>query len=427
MENNSLQNGFYLSRLREDKGWYSYLAFFIWPFSAIIMAFKNWDKPWAKNVFWLFCVFFGFTFVIADMGGADSDRYARQFIQFAHSDSGLIDLISTFYATGSDYIDIVMPLLMFFLSRLTDNPAILFVIFGLFSGYFYSRNIWYVFERVNVRFSELLILFMFAFIMLNPIWNINAFRFHLAAQVFLFGTLPYLLEGKKKGLIWSALSVLAHFTFVFPVAVLGLYILFRNRTKLYLIFFIITAFISEINLEWVQSSFSFLPDFLFVEVMRYTNAEYVEYIGIASGELPWFITYSSLGIKLVVYTLVAFTFLYARDLLEERADLKNLLSFALLLYAFANLFSMIPSGGRFIVVANTFMFPFFIISLSTFPRLSESLIIKAVSFPFLLLFCTVSIRMGLDHFSIMAIIGNPITAVLYSDPLSLLAEIERLF
>lgn len=427
MRINTLQDGLYQSRFRDERGWYSYLAFLIWPFLSIILAFKNWDKPWAKNVFWLFCVFFGLTFVIADIGGADSDRYARLFIELAHSNSGLKDLISTFYAAGSDYADIVLPLIMFILSRVTDNPGILFVVFGLISGYFYSRNIWYVFERVNDRFSELLILFMFTFIILNPIWNINAFRFHIAAQIFLFGTLPYLLEGKKKGLIWSALSVLAHFSFVFPVAILGLYIVFRNRINLYLIFFIITAFISEINLEWVQSSLSFLPDFLFMEVMRYTNAEYAEYIGLASQELPWFITYSSLGVKLVVYTLVALTFLSARALLEERADLKNLLSFALLFYAFANILSIIPSGGRFIVVANTFMFPFFIISLSTFPRLGESLIIKAVSYPFLLLFCTVSIRMGMDHFSIMTIIGNPITAAFYSDPLTLMAEIERLF
>lgn len=422
-----LQDGGYLSRSREERGWYAYLAFFIWPFPAALIAFSNWDKTWAKNVFWLFCIFFGLTFVIAEYGGADSDRYARQFIQLAQSNAGLKALISTFYAPGSEYADIVLPLIMFFLSRFTDNPAILFIIFGFISGYFYSRNIWYVLQKVNSRYSALLVLFAFTFIILNPIWNINAFRFHIAAQIFLFGTLPYLLDGKVKGLIWSALSILAHFTFIFPVVILGVYLLLKNRVNLYLVFFIITAFISEINLEWVQSSLTFLPDILFTEVMRYTDAGYVEYTGMAAEDQSWFMGFSSLGIKLVVYTMVAFTLITSRQLLEERKDLKNLLSFALLLFGFANLFSLIPAGGRFLVVANTFMFPFFLITLVQFPKLAESLLIRVVSFPLLLLFCTVSLRMGIAHFSIMTLIGNPVTALIYTDPVSVLNDIERLF
>ena len=68
------------------------ILFLIWPFAALIVAFKNHKQAWSKNLFWLFCIFFGYTFVIAQSGGADSDRYAQKFLEFAHNDIKLHDL-----------------------------------------------------------------------------------------------------------------------------------------------------------------------------------------------------------------------------------------------------------------------------------------------------------------------------------------------
>jgi len=421
-------NKAYLAKFSQNERLYYFIGYLIWPFGITLEAFRQWDKPWSKNAFWLFCIFFGFTFVIAEEGGADSDRYAREFIALAHSRTGLRDLWSLFYVVGSDYTDIVSPLVMFLLSRITDNPTLLFGIFGLISGYFYSRNIWYVLERMNGKFSGIALLFFITFIFINPIWNINGFRFSLAAQIFLFGTLPYLLEGKKKSLIWSGLSVLAHFTFIFPVVVLGLYYLVRNRTTIFLIFFVVTSFIREIDLEWFQSVLSsVLPNFIFAEISNYMNEGYAEYRRTSDQELPWFITYASIGIRWVVYMIVFTTMYFGRDTLRERSDLKSLLSFSLLFYGFANILSLIPSGDRFFIVANQFMIPYFLIFFVAFPRVGENIIIKIFSIPFLLLFCAVNLRIGMSFFSVMTLIGNPFTAAFYSDPVPFITDLKNLF
>lgn len=417
----------YLAQFSQNYRLYYLIGYLIWPFGLSLEAFRQWDKPWAKNAFWLFCIYFGFTFVIAQEGGADSDRYAREFYDLAHSGTQFKDLWGMFYVVGSDYTDIVAPFIMFFLSRITDNPTFLFVIFGLVSGFFYSRNVWYVLEKINGKFSGVILLYFITFVLINPIWNINGFRFSLAAQVFLFGTLPYLLDGKKKYLIWSAVSILVHFTFLFPVAVLGIFYFFKNRTNIYLIFFLISAFIREIDLEWFQSVLSFLPDVLFTEVENYVSEGYVEYRRIIDQELPWFITYASIGIRWAVYLLVFSTFLFGREILKERSDLRTLWSFALLFYAFANIVGLIPSADRFLIVANTFMIPYFLLLLVAFPQIGETIIIKILTVPMLLLFCFVQLRIGLDYLSIMTLIGNPFTAALYSNPLSLVAEFKNLF
>lgn len=427
MRENFLRDSSNMVWLKKSESLYPILGFLLWPFGIMIESIRHWDRTWSKNVFWLYCVFFGFTFVIAEYGGADSDRYARQFIEFAHSNISLKELWSMFYTEGSGHIDIMSPLIMFFISRLTDNPAVLFVVFGAIIGYFYSRNIWYVLKINQGRQTLVIVLFFLTFVLINPIWNINAFRFSAAAQVFLYGTLPYLMEGKRKYLIWSGLSILVHFTFILPVGVLGLFIVIRNRLNIYLIFFIITSFIKEVDLQWIQSTFSFLPEIFFSEILTYTNAEYSEYRRIQSDELPWFITFASTGIRWAVYLIVLSTFFFGREIIKKKHCLKTLLSYALLLYGVANLVSLIPSGGRFFVVANTFMIPFFIFLVAELPEIGETILIKVFTVPLLIFFCLVNIRIGMDHFNLMAIIGNPISAALYSNAVSVIEDLKSIF
>jgi len=405
---------------------YYILGFLLWPFGFALEAFRQWDKPWAKNVFWLFCIYFGFTFIIGEVGGPDSARYAQDFVELAHSREGLRGLWSQFYVVGSDNTDVISPMVMFLVSRFTDNPTALFIVFALISGYFYSRNVWYVLEKTEGKRSVMIVLYLVTFILINPIWNINGFRFSVAAQIFLFGTLPYLLEGRKRSLLWSGIAVLAHFTFLLPVSILGLYMLVGNRKYIFLAFFILTALFREISLEWFQSTLSILPDFIFFEISNYMSEEYAELRRLSEQELPWFIIYAERGIRWVSYLIVLTAFLHGRQVLKERSDLLRVLCFSLLLYGFANILSIIPSGDRFFIIANTFMIPFFLMLMVAHPVIREKLIIHMLAIPLLLLFGVVQIRFGMSYFSIITLVGNPFTAAFYSDPVPLIDQLRNL-
>lgn len=404
-----------------------YINFLIWPFGIMLASLKRWDRPWSKNVFWLFCIFFGLTFIIAKEGGADSDRYTQLFIQYANSDLSLKELWSSFYSESSYSIDIVSPIITFLVSRITDNPTILFTVFGLIFGYFYSRNIWYVLNKINGKLTGIIILFILAFALFNPIWNINGFRMNAAAQIFLFGTLPYLLEGKSKRLIWSGVAILVHFSFLFPVAILILFGFLRNRLDIYLVFFIATSFIKEIDLQYVQSVLSYLPDFFQSRISGYTNTEYAESINIANQSLNWYLPFAGKGISWIIYIMTLFTYFFCRNFLRNRQELMTLFCFSILLYGFSNISSLVPSGSRFISVANTFMFAFIIIFISEFPKIKGLFFVKAISVPLLLLYCIVKIRVGMDFYGLMTLFGNPIFAAFDSDPVPLIMGIKRLF
>jgi hypothetical protein len=404
----------------------SLLIFFISPIAGLYISFRDYKQSWAKNIFWLFCIFFGFTFIISEFGGSDSDRYARRFIELAHSDLTLGELWNSFYSEDSNYVDIVTPLISYLVSLVTDNPTILFTIFGLIFGYFYSRNIWYVLDRTTGNYTGLILLFISTYILLDPIWNINGFRMNTAAQVFLFGALPYLMEGNYKRLIWAGASMLVHFSFMLPIAILLLFILLRNRTHIFMVFFIVTSFINEIDLLGVQSTLSFLPDIFNSKVEQYARPEYVENLSdrLADNPWNWYVPMSIDGIKWIVYAAASFIYLFGRKILKERKDLTTLFCFSLLLYGFANIASFIPSGGRFIMVANTFMFAFFILVITNFPDIKGLRFIEFLSAPLLILFCLVSVRIGMDFFGLMTIVGNPLVALFYRDTIPLIDIIK---
>lgn len=405
----------------------NYLFFIVWPFGVMLDALKHWDRPWSKNIFWLFCIFFGYTFIIAKEGGADSDRYAQLFVQYANSNLGLTELWKSFYSANSNFVDIASPLITFLVSRVTDNQRILFMVFGLVFGYFHSRNVWYVLGKINAKITAYILLLILTFVLFNPIWSINGFRMWTAGQIFLFGTLPYLLEGNKKRLIWSGLAILFHFSFLFPLSILFLFILFKNRINIYVVFFLFTSFIKEIDLQWVQSVLlSILPGYFQQRVMIYTNLDYAETIRIANQSLSQYLVFATESLQLATYVMTLFVYVIYRKFLINKPELMTLFCYSLLLYGFANIFSLVPSGVRFLNVAGTFMFVFFIILISNTPKIRGLDFVKLLSLPLLSFHCLVMIRLGMDYYGLVTVIGNPIFAAFNTDTAPLITGIKGL-
>ena len=126
----------------------AWILFFINPFSATIIAFVNYRSAFAKNILWLFVVYYGFTIVISDEG-MDANRYRNNFIALTSNKISAKDFVDLLYQEETEYVDVAQPLITFFVSRLTKDPRILFAVFGLVFGYFYSRNIWFLLERAG--------------------------------------------------------------------------------------------------------------------------------------------------------------------------------------------------------------------------------------------------------------------------------------
>jgi hypothetical protein len=93
-------------------------------------------------------------------------------------------------------------------------------------------------------------------------------------------------------------------------------------------------------------------------------------------------------------------------------NLFKMLGFILLFYGFANILSTLPSGYRFLKVANLLTLSFLVIYFQEKVVVKSTYLLSKTAIPFLIFFIIISIRLSWYSFSMMTIIGNPITAIL---------------
>ena len=405
----------------------SIILFLIWPFFALIYALRNYKAIWAKDIIWFFVIFYGFTFTINSEGEGtiDASRYRDKFTAMAAKDVSFSEITATFYDAEQQSLDILETIIIFSLSRITNQSRILFAVFGLIFGYFYSRNIWYLIDRAGHKITSENILVILTFAFIVGFSSINGFRFWTATHMFLFGILPFLFEGKKRHLWVCALSVFMHFSFLLPMSILGIYILSGNRTLFFFILFIVTFFIKELDLKAVGDFLTNnLPDIFLPKVKTYTNTDYAEGLAVNFEKVNWYLQIYGDALKWSVSAFFVVIFFTGRKYLNKHKNFKNLFSFTLLLYSVSNIISLVPSGGRYLSLSNLFAvaFIFFYVQYAPKVKAIRRLIIAAI--PALALFIIVSIRIAFDTMGVLSVFGNPFLSLLFKLDVTLIELVK---
>lgn len=405
------------------------IFYLLWPFGSLIYALKHFKRPFSKTLFWLFCIYFGFVFVYADpfsYGGADSARYAARLIEIHNHPFSFEFLLGTFYNPNNGSVDIYEPLLTWLVGIFTDDPRVLFMLFAAVFGFFLTQNLWIIFQKIDRKISVLLFLFMFSYALINPIWNINGVRMWTAAHVFLFGILQYFILQKPGGISWSVLSVLIHFSFLFPLGILGLWLVVPKKINYLFALYLITAFIDEINVLELRELLSFLPAVFQPRVESYTNEAYVLRVQEASGNFAWHVQFASQALKWVVYGWVTLFFLKSGKWKHQLPQLYNLFLFGLLFGAAAHLAAHVPSGGRFLTISNLIFFAVFAGVTGSKLVSIQHKVISAITV-FLLGFSVIfNIRVGLDYIGFLTFIGNPFIAPIFDNQVPIIDFIKKL-
>jgi hypothetical protein len=367
---------------------------------------------------WFFTAFFGLTIAVGvESTGNDIVRYIGQVETIHLAGLQLTDWYN--YHVSTRAIDIVQSILAIVVAQFTDNGYYMVVLYGLIYGYFYSRNMWFVIDRLEGKLSTITILLIICLFLVAPIWYINGFRFWTATHVFIFGLLPYLYSGKKHSLIWCFLTpFLFHFAFILPAVVLGSFLIIRpfmrGRLTLFFSLFLLSIFISEINIEQFNYFIDTYAPEAFAERSRgYRSEEQVFRLRNASNIGSNMVWYAAIYRSAFHWSLIAFLvvlFLKSRELIKIDTNLERTLSFTYFFFAVANVMSSIPSGGRYMTPAA--MLATSIITIYIQNGKHDTLMRRTINFsmPLLLLFIVVSVREGLFLTSIATIVGNPLTA-----------------
>lgn len=411
----------------------------VFPFGGLIYTLSHWREKWAKNMFWLACVYLGAVLIYWPEGtilglGADGGRYVLKLMEMYGSSITLKDILGQ-YQTDYDTMDYYQRLMTFFVSRFTDNGHVLFAAFAVVFGFFYSRNIWYVLEKFpNKRLGNLFILVTLYFLVC-PITQINGVRMWTALHVFVYALMPYLLERDRSKLWWVLLTPLIHFSFlyvsVFAIAFFLLPYKLKSRSWIFLIvafvLFVGTLFVNALNLDAVNGMLEeYSPESYERQIDTYVSQDQADRRAEASEAFNWYVTASG-NTLFWCYNLLLMALLpCVKRNFKNNEGLMHLYVFTLLLGGFANIMALIPSGGRFQILSQMFKVPLILLVAINIPRNDIFRRIVSITSLILLLPLVFELRKLLDYFSITAVLGNFITVFFWENNVPLINFIKRL-
>lgn len=375
---------------------------------------------------WLFVVFYGLTMNRPEIN--DSTRYVTKLERLYEEPRTWVNFVSSFYtvedgAAGS--VDVYEPLIVNFVSLFTNNGNVLFAFYGFVFGFFYSRNIWFLIDEIKVnKSSNFIWLLLFSFVCIIGFWELNGVRMWTAAQVFFYGVYTVLLKNNKKGFWIILASALIHFSFALPIGLFFAYYFFKIPWRLLYFLFIGSFFVSLLNITALSAFLeSNLPAFLLPRVKSYTSDLYVETYDALQEQGNWYIKYLGLVINYVIAFLISVIYFSTKRTYLTDKNFLKFLSFSLLLLTIGNLLSGLPSGQRYLIIAQFSAMAALVLYYVRFNQLAFKKATKVVA-PFLLFFIIISFRKSLDTVSIMTILTNPFLAAIFDTPVPLIDFIK---
>ncbi len=355
----------------------------------------------------------------------DSSRYIINLINFYNMELTWDVFTASLYSDETDKADIYQPLITFILSRFTKDGRFLFAVFGIVYGYFYSRNIWMILDLCKgAKIDRALWVIIIAFICVVGFWQLTGVRMWTAAHIFFYGAFQYLVLHRRKGIFIAILSALVHFSYILPIGVFLIFILVKISWRFLYYLFLGSFFISSLNVPAIRAKLeSVAPDFLLPRVNNYTSDDYVEAIADMNEGANWYIKYYTNSLMWVLVALFTVIYFSKSKNFKNDKSFSNLFGFSLLILSIGNITSLLPSGVRYLIIAQLFGLSLLIYY---YIRFDDFLYNKYIQFlaPLVYFFIVVSIRISVDTISVMSIFSNPIFAVLVDMPLPLIDLIK---
>jgi hypothetical protein len=395
------------------------LLFLLWPFAAFIYALRNFRSPWASKIFMLFASFFGFTFVRY----GDATRVAAQLKDMQGLSLG--DVFFDYFVADSGKLDIVYSLITWLVSVFTNDYRFLFAILTFLFAFFITKAVWFLIQRAGGHIGRLDGLMLIAFALTVQVWYIGG-RWNLAALIFCYCLLLYFYKDNRKYLWLSFLSVFIHWTFFLVVPLALLYLLLKNRSLIYYVFFVISFFYVLVNTQTAQTAFEdFAPDPVLESRSGYFNEDVIDSTKTHMDMANWYVTGHREAINWFVFVAASFIFLRRLNQIRKNKPLFNLFHFAMLFLGVANALSSIQNMERFFTVGHwLFLAVFFLYVHQVKGRFHPA--VRTFSMVALLIFIIVRIRVAMDFISIWTLFGNPIFAYFVENKIAIIQIIKTI-
>lgn len=406
---------------------------FLFPILLLYEGILNIRNRTGKTALILFITFFGYQLIYhvagAQLGeGADCARYAVVFKWAANL--GEVSFLEFFSQLDShDNVDYFNPILLYVVSRFTDNPHIYFMVYAFIFASFYIRNIQMLLEQCPPNIDKLWGLLCTVTCFILSVHDFGGIRMPLAFQVFLFGVFRYVFYGKKKSLAWVVASLLVHYSMFAFVAFFFIFLwVYKGEVKYFFAFFVFGHLLSSVDIPFLQQYFALLPGGVEDRLNIYTNEANMEkfseggrfYLGAMNlwGMLD--------SIVLRYYIPIAMGLLFFKKVRLNKYE-EYLFKLSLYIYGCALVLSNMPSGYRFMLLSSLICFAIICILYISNEQVKNTLYnFTRFYSPLLVLFLIHRFRFILNEIGMSVLYTNFITMFFIDDNVPILEAIKHI-
>lgn len=338
----------------------------VFPFGVLIFLRKKIISY--PKIISLISAFYGYNFIIYSEE-LDSWHYKQDFFYWStKSFNDIYMLLKNMYSLDSQVTDPLKDLLIFLVTRVTSDYRFVFAFFAYFITYFTIKNIKIVISELSF-ISNIQKLLIVGFIIIIPVFEINVPRMWIAAQIFIYGSLLIFKNNKLNGIVMITISLLTHFSFLYPLLILifSLFAKFRNKTLiigLILSCFISFGFIQDFILSFVSI---FDGGVLTQKILGYTDTARVLDVLLEKDNTSWFHVYK---FNVLNYLIIVLLFFLNKEIIFK--DFKYFY-YSILILIISNFLSEIPDMWRFIQFGFA---SFFLSSIPLFKGFKNRLILN---------------------------------------------------
>ena len=324
------------------------LLFIIWPFLAFIIALFNYGRKEARMVVFFFLVYYGLTFVYDNIY-VDASRYVEDLARTAalpFSDFGKV--VAGLYSDTT--VDIVEPFVSFVISRFTTSGNIFYAVWAAIFAFFFLKSINSLYDRYQLNPGLNALIFLAFFVLIQPITKVGGIRMPIATWIYFYGAYHVVLYRDPKYFLLALSSTLVHWSFLTANVLLLIYLLAGNRNLIYFPIVVVSFILPQIAAPYFESAARNLGGLFMQRYEGYASEGYIQSSMYAMQDSSWFVFMSRDFIFYYLIATVFFIYFFTRQYPKEKPE-RNLFSFLLLLLAFVNFGSIIPTfGGRFEIV-----------------------------------------------------------------------------
>ena len=267
------------------------------------------------------------------------------------------------------------------------------------------------------------------FLLICPIWEINGGRMWVALQVFMYGLFSFYLKNDKKKIIWCFLSVLFHFSFLFPLTIFILFqFLPKKNLTLYFVFYFVAITFTEINIQSFKDTLiEVLPTQLSSKADSYMNEDSVQAVNERNASYSLYLKIASKMSRYFMLILIAFFWINLKKIFLIQTH-RKLLCLFLFFAAIFEVLTVIPSMGRFLVITNLIFYSLLLLLLvyDTISNGALQTTTKYISF-LLILPILLSIRIGFEYYGVSLIYSNFIGSFYFEDRQPMIDLVKSFF